>query len=201
MSAEEKILIERCRRGDQAAFGELVQRYQRRIYGVAFAMLHHRENARDITQETFIRVYQNLASFQGVSSFYTWLYRITINLCLDHLRKKSRQHEKSFEEEGHSAGSEEAMAAGILPQPLGLNPRDELLRKELRQQIEKAMARLSPNHRAVLLLREVEGLSYEEMAEIMQCSTGTIMSRLFNARRQMQRLLLKNGAQIDEAKD
>jgi len=184
VSLDDQTLISQCRAGDQAAFKELVQRYQKRVYGIAFGMLHQSEDAMDVTQEVFIRVHSYLNHFKGASSLYTWLYRIAINLCIDHLRKTGKYQTVDYDDSmGHD---HEGDPGELLPSSADLNPGKILARKELRIMIENALQGLSPNHRAVLLMREVDGLSYSEMADIMHCSQGTIMSRLFHARRRMQ---------------
>ena len=138
----------------------------------------------DITQEVFIRVHSYLKHFKGSSSFYTWIYRIAVNLCIDHLRKDARGQTVDYDDaldHDYGEGAEE-----LLPSTWDMHPGKAMDRKELSQMIQAALQTLSPNHRAVLLMREVEGLSYSEMADVMQCNKGTIMSRLFHARKRMQ---------------
>jgi len=188
VQCDDETLISRCRAGDQAAFKELVERYQRKIYGLAFGMLHHADDAMDITQEVFIRVHSYLDHFKGSSSFYTWLYRIAVNLCIDHLRKQPKGQTVDYDDaldHDYGEGAEE-----LLPTTWDMNPGKAMDRKELGQMIQSALQTLSASHRAVLLMREVDGLSYSEMAEVMQCNKGTIMSRLFHARRRMQDALV-----------
>jgi RNA polymerase sigma-70 factor (ECF subfamily) len=181
---DDKTLVTRCHAGDQEAFKELVQRYQRKVYGIAFGMLHNAEDAMDVTQEAFIRVHRYLDRFKGSSSFFTWLYRITVNLCIDHLRKEGKAQTVDYDDAVSHSDQQEAEQ--LRPWSLDMNPSRAMDRKELREMIDKALELLSPNHRAVILMREVEGLSYKEMSEVMRCSKGTIMSRLFHARRRMQ---------------
>jgi RNA polymerase sigma-70 factor (ECF subfamily) len=185
---DDQALIAKCRAGDRGAFRELVERYQSRVYGVAFGMLHNADDAMDVTQEVFIKVHTYLDHFRGTSSFYTWLYRIAINLCIDHLRKEGKAQTVDYDDALDHDYSEEANE--LLPASWDMNPGKALDRKELSGFISRALQALSPNHRAVLLMREVDGLSYSEMADVMQCSKGTIMSRLFHARRRMQDALL-----------
>lgn len=151
-------------------------------------MLHSQDDAMDVTQEVFIRVHTYLKHFKGESSFYTWLYRIVINLCVDHLRREAKNQTLDYDDALDHAYSEQS--ADLLPAGWDLHPGKVLDRKEMGEMVQSALQTLSPNHRAVLLMREVEGLSYSEMAEVMQCSKGTIMSRLFHARRRMQDALL-----------
>jgi len=186
-SADDRTLVAQATAGDQAAFGELVTRYQRKVYGVAFGMLRSSEDAMDVTQETFIRVHRYLGRFKGSSSFFTWLYRITVNLCIDHLRREGKAQTVDYDD---AMDHSEQEAGQFLPWSVDTDPARAVDRKELRAMIASALETLSANHRAVILMREVEGLSYSEMAEVMQCSKGTIMSRLFHARRRMQTALL-----------
>jgi RNA polymerase sigma-70 factor (ECF subfamily) len=185
---DDETLISKCRAGDQDAFRELVERYQRKVYGIAFGMLHNADDAMDITQEVFIRVHGCLGHFKGSSSFYTWLYRVGVNLCIDHLRKQAKNPTVDYDDAlDHDYGEG---AEDLLPATWAMNPGKAMDRKELSQMIQSALETLSPNHRAVLLMREVDGLSYSDMAEVMQCNKGTIMSRLFHARRRMQDALM-----------
>ncbi len=182
----ERKLVDDARSGDPAAFRALVEHYQRRVYAVALGVLHDPDEARDVSQEAFIRVYRNLDSFQGDAQFFTWLYRIVMNLAIDHLRKRRGDR---IEFDDTLAPSEAADPGGIVPRRLGFDPGRALLDKELRAQLLEALKKLSAPHRAVLIMREVEGLSYQEMADDLKCSIGTVMSRLFHARKKMQSLL------------
>jgi RNA polymerase sigma-70 factor (ECF subfamily) len=183
---DDKQLVEDARRGDTAAFQELVIRHQRRAYAVALGMLHDPDDARDICQEAFLKVHKSLGTFEGDAQFFTWLYRIVVNLVIDHLRKKRGQHLEFDDAQAHDDPDE----GGIAPHRTGFDPARALSDKELRAQILGALDKLTPAHRAVLVMREVEGLSYQEMADTMKCSIGTIMSRLFHARKKMQTLLV-----------
>ena len=185
MEPEERELVEAARRGDGPAFRTLVERYQRRAFAVALGMLHDPDDARDVCQEAFLKAHKALAGFAGDAQFFTWLYRIVMNQCIDHLRKK-RGEQVEFDDALTNEASDDE---GIAPRRLGFDPQRALQDKELRQRIQHALAQLSPVHRAVLLMREVEGLSYQEMADQAGVSIGTIMSRLFHARKKMQKML------------
>ena len=183
-------LVDRARAGDTEAFRTLFERYHRRAYTLAAGIVRNPDDAMDVVQDAFIKAHRHLAKFEGSSSFYTWLYRIVMNLAIDHLRKTRRARHVDFNDAiGRDDGdvSEES----LLPHILGQNPGKAVISKEIREQIGKALDELSENHRTVLILRELEGLSYEEMAEAMHCSKGTIMSRLFHARKNMQKRLLE----------
>lgn len=180
-STDVQLLVAQAQAGDQTAFRRLIEIYQGRVYGVAFGMLRNGDDAMDVVQDAFVKVHRSLSRFRGSAGFYTWLYRIVVNLCIDRLRKSSREQWSEFDE---------AMPEGDAASDLsGEDPLQHLDRRRLRAMIDEALEALSPIHRAVILMREVEGLSYAEMAEAMQCSKGTIMSRLFHARRKMQQAL------------
>jgi RNA polymerase sigma-70 factor (ECF subfamily) len=181
-------LVKRVQAGDRAAFRQLFDLHHRRAYAVAFGVLKHRQDALDVVQESFVKVHKHIASFQGTSSFYTWLYRIVMNLAIDQLRR--RKTGKSVEyDDAVLKGGEAAVEESVLPRMLDQNPRKAVIRRELLAKMEAALAELPEYHRQVILLREVEGLSYEEMAEALDVPKGTIMSRLFHARRKMQTAL------------
>jgi RNA polymerase sigma-70 factor (ECF subfamily) len=191
---DDRSLVARARAGDHAAFRVLFERYHRRAFGLAYGVVKNPDDALDVVQDAFIKAHKHLGNFEGTSSFYTWLYRIVMNVAIDHLRRGKRV--KNVEWDDAAGGQQlEAEAAagddGLLPRMLDENPGKTLIRKEIREQIASALDTLSDNHRAVLVMRELEGMSYEEMAQAMRCSKGTIMSRLFHARKNMQRRLVE----------
>ena len=191
---EDRTLVRAAQKGDQNAFRQLVERYQRRIYQLALGMMKDPDDAMDIAQETFVRVHRYLPSFKGDSSFFTWTYRIATNLCLDSARKRGRTERVDLDE------SDAEIEAHMDPPSAALaGPHRAALNAELKSKIDEALAGLSENHRAILLLREVEGLSYEELARTLGIRKGTVMSRLFHARLKMQRKLREYLA--DEVKD
>lgn len=179
----------RAQNGEQAAFRLLVERYQRKVYSVAYSMVRNPEDAMDLSQEAFIKAYRNLDGFQGSSSFYTWIYRITVNLAIDHLRKRGRYHSVDYDDRIGRNDDEVAGDGSILPSRLDTNPSKNLIRRELADKMEAALATLSEKHRTILLMREVDGMSYEDMAEVLGISKGTVMSRLHHARKNMQQAL------------
>lgn len=184
---DDRELVESARKGDRDAFRTLFERYHRRAYALAFGVLRHQDDALDVVQDAFIKAHKYLDKFEGNSSFYTWLYRIVMNLAIDHLRKHRRVRPVELDEQHLEEGSGGDDA--LLPKILGGNPGRALLDKEIRARIDQALGELSENHRTVLVMRELEGMSYEEMAQAMGCSKGTIMSRLFHARKNMQKRL------------
>ncbi|HET6612079.1 MAG TPA: sigma-70 family RNA polymerase sigma factor [Kofleriaceae bacterium] len=188
---DDRELVTRAQDGDSAAFRALFERYHRRAFGLALGMVKNPDDALDIVQDAFIKAHRHLSKFAGSSSFYTWFYRIVMNLSIDHIRKARRKSRMDFDDAlARAEADAPASHGGLLPRILGQNPKKALVRKEIREHIGAALASLSDNHRAVLVMREVEGLSYEEMAVVMECSKGTIMSRLFHARKNMQKQLL-----------
>lgn len=184
-------LVRRAQKGDGAAFRKLVERHQRRAFAIALSLVRNEQDARDIVQDAFLRVHKSLPTFQGSSSFFTWLYRIVTNLAIDLVRRPGRNTDE-LEEDRHRSSSP-GVEAGQDPLWLarvdGADPIDVLRRKELADRMRHAIDALPSYHKAVILMREVEGMSYEEMAEAMQVSKGTIMSRLFHARQKLQRAL------------
>ncbi len=183
---EDDALVEKCKSGDRAAFQLLFQKYHRRAYAVAFGVVKRPEDALDIVQDAFIKVHKHIGTFQGTSSFYTWLYRIVMNLSIDQVRRKRKVTE--FDE--HLLQKDDAAGDGALvPRVEDENPGRTVVRRELSGKIQAALETLPEYHRAVIVLREIEGMSYEEMAQVLDVPKGTIMSRLFHARRKMQEQL------------
>ncbi|HXJ35212.1 MAG TPA: sigma-70 family RNA polymerase sigma factor [Candidatus Eisenbacteria bacterium] len=175
-------LVDRARRGDREAFRELVERYQRKVAALAVGMLRSREDALDIVQDTFTKAYQSLDKFKGDSSFYTWVYRIAVNLCIDHQRRESRYVQVG-------ADADDAGDELVPPSPDHLaedEPFERARSTQIGARVTAAINELTPEHRAVILLREVDGLSYEEISQVLDCPKGTVMSRLHYARRQLQ---------------
>ena len=183
-SAEVQALVKAAQKGDMQAYEELVARHRDKIYARAFSMMRNEEEAIDLSQEAWVKAWQRLKQFQGEASFVTWMTRIVINLCLDQLRKQKRLRAESIEQMDEELGGVERQMPIITP-----NPTERLERNELRQRIDKALGQLSYEHRTVLILHEFEDLEYKEIARRMACSIGTVMSRLFYARRKMAVLL------------
>jgi RNA polymerase sigma-70 factor, ECF subfamily len=177
-------LVRHAQRGDMLAFEELVSRHRDKIYARAFSMMRNEEEALDLSQEAWVKGWQRLKQFEGESSFVTWMTRIVINLCLDQLRKHKRQRAESIEALDEESGGVERQMPVITS-----NPTEGLERGELRRRIDEALGKLSEAHRTVLVLHEFEELEYKEIAKRMGCSIGTVMSRLFYARRRMATLM------------
>lgn len=174
--------------GDTTAYRGLVEKYQGRVYAMVYGMLRNREDARDVTQEAFVKAYNNLDRFRLESSFYTWLYRIAMNLAIDLTRKRKRRKQTSFDE-AIAARDEDG---DMLEAHTEDSPRKTLERKQLYARIMGALETLPDDQRQVVLLRELEGLSYKEIAEIIDIPEGTVMSRLFYARKKLQKILAED---------
>ena len=185
---EDRILIAQAQGGDRAAFRKLVERHQRRAFSIALALVRDENDARELVQDAFLRVYKGLGSFQGGSSFFTWLYRIITNLSIDLIRKPGRQVGELHEDRAELSDEQE-MDFPFLSRVDGADPADVVRRGEIAGRLQKALDALPPYHRGVIVMREIEGLSYEEMAQAMGVSKGTIMSRLFHARQKLQKAL------------
>jgi len=183
-SAVDQDLVRGAQKGDMGAFEELVARHRDKIYARALSMMRNEEEAIDLSQEAWVKGWQRLAQFQGEASFGTWMTRIVINLCLDQLRKHKRQRTESIEAMDQDSGGVERQMPVIT-----VNPTAGLERTELRQRIDQALAKLSYEQRTVLVLHEFEEMEYKEIAKSMDCSIGTVMSRLFYARRKMAAIL------------
>ena len=179
-------LVQRVQAGDSAAFRALFDKYHRRAFAVAMGVVKNEDDALDAVQNAFVKVHKNIHKFEGNSSFYTWLYRIVMNVSIDHVRKTSRRKNLDFDERALHEESEVAGDGALVPRVTDANPGMAALRRELGGAIQAARAELPEHHRAVIVLREIEGMSYEEMAEALQVPKGTIMSRLFHARKKMQ---------------
>lgn len=184
-NASDDQLVRAAQRGRTEPYEELVYRHRDKIFARAFSMLRNEDEAMDLSQEAWVKGWQRLKQFKRDASFTTWMTRIVINLCLDHLRKRKRRATDSLEQiEEEGGGVERRMPVETF------NPTENMERTELRAEIDRAMDRLSYEHRTVLLLHEFEGMEYKEIAKSMHCSIGTVMSRLFYARRKLASLLI-----------
>jgi len=179
MDINEAQLISRCQQGDQEALKEIFNQYHQKLYRIAYGVVRHREEALDIVQEVFIKLFRSIHQFKGKSRFYTYLYRMTMNTAIDHTRKMKKVPPLSMDEEEGFQLSDDA----------DKRPDRILDHKELEAKVKWSMDQLSPDQKAVLIFREVEGLSYQEIAEATGCSIGTVMSRLHYGRKKVQELL------------
>jgi RNA polymerase sigma-70 factor (ECF subfamily) len=180
-------LVKRCQAGETEAFDELVTRYRTRIFAMIYNMVHNEQDAWDLAQDSFVKAWKSIKRFRGRSSFYTWIYRIVMNVTIDWLRKKQVKG-AGVEFDDAIQLREVNPASKTLPKADPL-PYERMERTEVRARIDNAIAQLSPEHRAVILMKETEGMQYHEIAETLGCSIGTVMSRLFYARKKLQNLL------------
>ena len=182
---KEAELISLSQQGDNSAFDQLIKDNKQKVYLSVLSKKKNPDLAEEITQKAIIKAWKNIDKFQGKSSFYTWVYRISHNLIIDEYRKEQRRKEVSLDERMEElGGSFEKKLEGVEPQGF-----ENLANEELGETISEAIDKLSPPHKKTLILYEVENLSYKEIAEIMHCSSGTVMSRLFYARRQLRKFL------------
>jgi RNA polymerase sigma-70 factor (ECF subfamily) len=179
VNPEETEVISRCQQGDQEALKEIFNKYHKKVYRIAYGVVRQREEALDIVQEVFVKLFRSIKNFKGRSHFYTYLYRMVMNTAIDHARKTGKQFISSLDEEGSFEPSDEVEKG----------PERILLQKELEERVKLAMGKLPAEQKAALIFRDVEGLTYQDMAEAMGCSIGTVMSRLHYGRKRMQELL------------
>jgi RNA polymerase sigma-70 factor (ECF subfamily) len=175
-------LVKSARKGDLDAYDELVKRYQERIYATVYHMTSNHEDANDIAQEAFIKAFQALKSFRGGSSFYTWLYRIAVNKTINFLKQRRNKNHFSLNDLDFNAEHDPDLVALISDK----TPHREIGLSELQKKLNEALMQLSEPHRMVVVLHDVQGISHDEIAEIMDCNIGTVRSRLFYARQQLQ---------------
>ncbi len=186
MSNQEELLLEKSKAGDVEAFEKLIEIYQKKIFNLAYRMIGNFDDANDLAQETFIRVFRSIASFKGQSAFSTWIYRITTNVCLDELRKRKNKKEMSLDAEIQLEDGEmkrQIMSDDPLP--------DEVAeREEIRSIVSGAIDSLPEDQRLVITLRDIQGLSYDEIADVLDCPSGTVKSRINRARQALKNVLL-----------
>jgi RNA polymerase sigma-70 factor, ECF subfamily len=180
-------LVKRCQAGQTEAFDELVTRYRTRVFAMIYNMVHNEQDAWDLAQESFVKAWKSIKRFRRHSSFYTWVYRIVMNVTIDWLRKKQIKGAGSeFDDSIQLKEIDPASRTVPKADPL---PHERMERNEIRAKIDNAIGQLSPEHRAVILMKEIEDMQYHEIAETLGCSIGTVMSRLFYARKKLQNLL------------
>jgi len=180
-------LVRHAQEGDTEAFDELVSRFRTRVFGMIYNMVHNEQDAWDLAQDSFLKAWKSIGRFRGQSSFYTWIYRIVMNVTIDWLRKK--QVKGSGAEFDDTIQLKEIDPASHTVPHAAIQPHEHMEHQEIRTRIEAAIAQLSPEHRAVILMKEIENMQYHEIAESLGCSIGTVMSRLFYARKKLQNLL------------
>ena len=178
-------LVDRARRDDISAYDELVRRFQERIYATIYHMTSNHEDANDLAQDTFVKAYRALKSFKGDSSFYTWIYRIAVNKTINFLKQRKNRVQMSLNDLDFNAENDPDLVALVSDK----TPRRDLGLAELQEKLNGALQKLSEHHRMVVTLHDIQGLSHEEIGNVMDCNVGTVRSRLFYARQQLQALL------------
>ena len=180
-------LVKQCQAGNTEAFDQLVTRYRTRVFAMIYNMVHNEQDAWDLAQDSFVKAWKSIRRFRGRSSFYTWIYRIVMNVTIDWLRKKQvKGAGTEFNDAIQLREIEPASRTVPKADPL---PHERMERSEIRARIDNAIAQISPEHRAVIVMKEIEEMQYHEIAEALGCSIGTVMSRLFYARKKLQNLL------------
>ena len=183
MQREYQALVERSQRGELDAFEALVEKYRQRVWRLAFNVVRDREEAWDVAQEAFVRAWQALGNFRGQAQFYTWLFRITMNVASDRLRQRGARGRAFGTERVGEEEMERTMA------DTDVTPDERAARTEQRERIQKALAALPEHHRTIIMLSDLEGLSYREIADVLEIPMGTVMSRLHNARKKLRDVL------------
>ena len=185
MPLEDQLLVERSKKGDREAFEHLVRLYENKVYTIAYRLMGNHADASDLAQDAFIKIYQALPNFRGDSSFSTWIYHITVNVCRDELRKRQRRPTVSLDEptgENNNTYEIRSHAPG---------PEEMLDRSETQAMIQECLNTLSDDYRTILVMREIQDLAYEEIAELLGCSLGTVKSRLSRARQALKEKISK----------
>ena len=185
IAVEDRVLVKQAQRGDFEAYDELVRRHQERIYATLYNMTSNHEDAHDLAQEAFIKGFRALKSFNGEASFFTWIYRIAVNRTINFLKQRKRRQQMSLNDLDYRVEHDPDFIALISEN----TPRRDLNLLELQEKLNEAMQKLSHIHRLVVTLHDIQGLSHDEIGKIMDCNTGTVRSRLFYARQQLQAYL------------
>lgn len=186
---DEKELVSLCQQGDVEAFEQLISGYERKVINAAYGMLGNREDAYDIAQEVFIKVFNNIGKFNGQSSFSTWLYKVTSNVCLDELRKRKRRISDAIS----LTPDQDSDFAEVQVADAGAGPQELAERTETQAMVRDAIASLPDDYKAVIVLRELQGLDYQQIAETLSCSLGTVKSRISRARVMLREKLSRGG--------
>jgi RNA polymerase sigma-70 factor (ECF subfamily) len=182
-------LVEQCRRGDPEAMDRLIVRYQDRIYNVILRICGNSDDAAELTQDTFVKVIENIGSFQGRSSLYTWLFRIAVNLALNYCSRRTKLGFVSLDDEDYSGSGRVAATKALFADEASLEPLEAVKKKELCELVVAALGRLEPAQRAVIVLRDIEGMDYAQIAQALNIELGTVKSRLSRARNALRERL------------
>ncbi len=190
ISIDDAALVERCRRGDSGAMDRLIRKYQNRVYNVILKICSHADDAAELTQETFVRVIESIDKFEGRSSFYTWIFRIAVNLTLSHCQRKMKLPVKSLEAENDDhSGYGRQLLRDFLRDDRSPDPAVTAQKRELCELAYKALMRLDEAQRTVVVLRDIEGMNYAQIAKVLGIELGTVRSRLSRARGNLREIL------------
>jgi RNA polymerase sigma-70 factor (ECF subfamily) len=182
---DDEVLVRRTQKGDSAAFDILVGRYKERLYVTVYHMTANHEDANDLVQDTFIKAFKSLNSFRGQSSFYTWVYRIAVNRTINFIKRRKTRNQYSLDDLDSSIQTD----PDLVEMMSHVTPRREVGLTELHEKLNEALQKLSESHRAVVTMHDVQGMTHADIAKVMRCSEGTVRSRLFYARQQLQGML------------
>ena len=182
---DDEVLVRRTQRGDSAAFDVLVERYKERLYATVYHMTANHEDANDLVQETFIKAFKCLKSFRGQSSFYTWIYRIAVNRTINFVKRRKNRNQYSLDDLDNSIQTD----PDLVEMMSHVTPRREVAMIELHEKLNESLQKLSEPHRAVVIMHDIQGMTHADIAKVIRCSEGTVRSRLFYARQQLQGLL------------
>ena len=188
MSKAEDVLVKKARDGDVAAFEELIRQHQQKVFNIAYRMCQNYDDASDMAQEALIKVYLNFDKFDGKSQFSTWLYRVTTNSCLDQIKKKKKNPTVSLDNE---IETKEGTAVREMESP-DRTPEEEMENKELSRELNECLKKLSEKHRNIIILRDINGMAYEDIAKTLLCSVGTVKSRVNRARAALKKILINS---------
>ena len=182
---DDETLVARTQKGDSAAFDVLVGRYKERLYATVYHMTANHEDANDLVQDTFIKAFKSIRSFRGRSSFYTWIYRIAVNRTINFLKRRKNRNQYSLDDVDSSIQTD----PDLVEMMSHVTPRREAGLTELQEKLNEALQKLSDSHRAVVTMHDIQGMTHADIAKVLKCSEGTVRSRLFYARQQLQGLL------------
>jgi len=182
---DDEVLVRRTQRGDSAAFDVLVERYKERLYATVYHMTSNHEDANDLVQDTFIKAFKSLNSFRGQSSFYTWVYRIAVNRTINFVKRRKNRNQYSLDDLDSSIQTD----PDLVEMMSHVTPRREVALMELHERLNEALQKLSEPHRVVVTMHDIQGMTHADIAKVIGCSEGTVRSRLFYARQQLQGLL------------
>ena len=189
ISLDDTSLVRRCQRGDSEAMSCLIIKYQDRVYNVIFKICQNHDDSAELTQDTFVKVLESINSFRGKSSFYTWLFRVAVNHSLNYCKRRFKLSPVSLDAENDQLEEGKGKLAAVLADPNGVDPAVVAQQKELSQIVVNSIGQLQQEHRVVLVLRDIEQMSYAEIAAVLQIETGTVKSRLSRARAKLRQLL------------